>query len=147
MTCIYSAIDKDIMYRTAKSANKSRLQELISFAKLSGFQRLGIANCIAVQPYAEKLSELLRAAGFDVFILGCRDSNFDGREISEEMTGPCCDPISQAEYLNNAHTDFNIMVGLCLGHELIFQRHSHAEFTTFLVKDLATNHRTIENLE
>ncbi len=147
MTCVYSSFDKDLMYRTAKSTNKSRLQELINFAHISGFKRLGIANCVAVQPYADKLAELLRAAGFEVFTLGCRDSGLDGSEIAEDLAGPCCDPISQAEYLNNANTDFNIMVGLCLGHELIFQRHSKAEFTTFLVKDLATNNRTIENLE
>lgn len=147
MTCDYSSYDKDVMYRTAKSVNVSRLQELIDFAKLSGFKKLGVANCTAVQPYAEKLIELLQAAGFEVVSLGCRDSGLDAHEIHQDLSGPSCDPVSQAEFLNKENTDFNIMVGLCLGHELIFQQHTKAPYTTFLVKDLATNNKTVENLE
>lgn len=147
MSCDYSSYDKDVMYRTAKSVNVSRLQELINFAKISGFKKLGIANCTAVEPYAKKLIELLRAAGFEVVSLGCRDSGLDGHEVHPELSGPSCDPVSQAEFLNNQKTDFNILVGLCLGHELIFQQHIKSPYTTFLVKDLATNNKTIENLE
>ncbi len=147
MSCDYSSYDKDVMYRTAKSVNVSRLQELIDFAKLSGFKKLGIANCVAVTPYAQKLIELLRAAGFEVVALGCRDSGLDAHDINPELSGPSCDPLSQAEFLNKEKTDFNILVGLCLGHELVFQKHSQAPYTTFLVKDLATNNKTIENLE
>ena len=40
----------------------------------------------------------------------------------------------------------NINVGLCLGHELLFEQHSAAPVTTFLVKDFATGHKTVENL-
>ena len=43
-------------------------------------------------------------------------------------------------------TDLNINVGLCLGHELLFEQHSAAPVTTFLVKDFATGHKTVENL-
>ena len=62
------------------------------------------------------------------------------------MAGPCCDPVFQARYLNDRNTDFNINVGLCLGHGLLFQKYSNVEVTTFLVKDFATGHKTVENL-
>lgn len=146
MACNYTNQDKETMKISASAKSKSRLQELIDFAKLSGFKKIGIANCKGVQPYADKLAALLREAGFEVEAVNCKESGLDGCEICEEMAGSCCDPISQAEYLNRQKTDFNINVGLCLGHGLLFQKYSEAEVTTFLVKDFATNHKTVENL-
>lgn len=146
MTGEYNNEDKAVMKLTAQAKNKSRLQELIDFAKVSGFKKLGIANCKGVQPYANKLTELLREAGFEVVAVNCRESGLDACQIDPEMSGGCCDPLSQASVLNAAETDFNINVGLCLGHGLLFQKYSKAEVTTFLVKDFATGHKTIENL-
>lgn len=54
--------------------------------------------------------------------------------------------MSQAEYLNGKGTELNIIVGLCLGHGLLFEKHSAAPVTTFLVKDFATGHKTAESL-
>lgn len=146
MTCSYSEDDKKEMKLAAQAKNKSRLQELIDFAKLSGFKKLGIANCKGVQEYAERLAEILLAQGFEICAVNCKESGLQGCDICEEMDGPCCDPVSQAQYLNAAATDFNINVGLCLGHGLLFQKYSKAEVTTFLVKDFATNHKSVENL-
>lgn len=134
------------MKLTAKAKNKSRLQELIDYAKLAGYRRLGVANCKGVQPYADKLVQLLRAAGFEVASVNCRESGLDGAVICEDMSGGCCDPLAQADFLNGQGTELNINVGLCLGHGLLFQKYSDAEVTTFLVKDFATNHKTVENL-
>ena len=146
MTCDYKSEDCEVMIKSAKAKSKSRLQELTDFAKISGFKKLGIANCKGVQEYADKLVERLRAEGFDVVALNCKQSGLDGCEICEEMSGPCCDPISQAKYLNEQQTDFNINVGLCLGHGLLFQKYSKAEVTTFLVKSFAHNHNIVEAL-
>ena len=143
----YNIEDKKIMYNTFKARNKSRLQELINFAKESAFNKIGIANCKAVQPYAEKLANILTNAGFDVYSINCKDSGLDGKSVCDDMSGPCCDPISQAQYLNSKNTDININIGLCLGHGIIFSKHSIAPVTTFLVKDFATEHNPIENLK
>lgn len=143
----YTDDDKQTMLLAARARNKSRLQELIDYARFSGCQKLGIACCKAVLPYAEKLTEKLEQAGFEVYGIHCKQSGLDGAEIAPELSGPCCDPVSQAEYLNRCGTDLNVEVGLCLGHGLLFRRHSRAPVTTFLVKDFATGHKTIENLE
>lgn len=147
MTCDYKNEDCEMMKKAAKAKNKSRLQELVDFAKISGFKKLGIANCKGVQEYADKLVKKLEAEGFDVIALNCKESGLDGCEICEEMSGPCCDPISQAKYLNEQNTDFNINVGLCLGHGLLFQKYSKAEVTTFLVKSFAHNHNIVDALD
>ncbi len=146
MVCMYDARDRKVMEISFRTKNKSRLQELIDFIKISGFKKIGIANCKAVQKYADKLADILKGQGFDVVAVNCRESGFDGCSICAEMAGPCCDPLFQAYFLNERQTDFNINVGLCLGHGLLFQKHSKADVTTFLVKDFATGHKTVDNL-
>ena len=143
----YNQEDKNIMYKTFKSRNKSRLKELVAFAKECNFRKIGIANCKAVQIYADRLKEILLEAGFDVFTINCKDSGFDGTCISDSMSGPCCDPLSQAIFLNSQQTELNINVGLCLGHGIIFAKHSNAPVTTLLVKDFETGHNIIEALK
>lgn len=147
MTGSYNIEDKSVMINATKAQNKSRLQELIDFAKISGFTRLGIATCKVLQSYADKLAELLKSAGFEVYTINCRESGLDSSIICEEMSGSCCDPLSQADYLNSMQTELNIEVGLCLGHGLLFRKYSKAMVTTFLVKDFVTKHKTIQNLE
>jgi len=55
-------------------------------------------------------------------------------------------PILQAEVLNNEKTDLNIMMGLCVGHDILFLKHSKAETTPLVVKDRATGHNPIAAL-
>jgi uncharacterized metal-binding protein len=142
----YTDDDKNLMIRAARARNKSRLQELIDYTRLSGYKKIGIANCKGVQPLADRLEALLKDAGFEVYAMNCKQSGLDGAALCPDLAGPSCDPISQAEYLNACNTDFNINVGLCLGHGLLFQKHSRAEVTTFLVKDFATGHKTVDYL-
>lgn len=145
----YSTEDKEEMRRAnvaRVNAHKSRLQELIEFIKVSGFTKIGVANCLSMQKYADKLVEILRQEGLEICQINCKASGLDGCVICEEMKGSCCDPISQAEFLNSEQTEFNINVGLCLGHGLLFQKYSQAPVTTFIVKDFAHNHNVTESL-
>lgn len=144
MTCDYCCEDKDLMKISAQVKNKSRLKELVDFVKAFGFKKIGVANCKGVQEYADKFIALLKSEGLNVVSINCKESGLDGCEICDEMSGPCCDPISQAKFLNTEHTDFNINFGLCLGHGLLFQKYSQAEVTTFLVKDFAHGHNVME---
>ena len=147
MDSLYDDVDKGVMIASHYSRNKSRLLELIGFIKSSGFTRVGVANCLSMQVFADKLVQILKDNGLEVFSINCKQSGLNGREICEEMKGPCCDPISQAVYLNEKKTELNINVGLCLGHGLLFQKHSVAPVTTFVVKDPLNKHNVIENLK
>ncbi|MBQ8784714.1 MAG: DUF1847 domain-containing protein [Alphaproteobacteria bacterium] len=142
----YNQADIETMIISAQARDKSRLQELIRFAHLSGYKKIGIANCAGVQKYAENLMRILVSEGFEVFSINCKQSGLKGEELSTELNGPSCDPVSQAEYLSQCKTDINIEVGLCLGHGLLFSKHSQAPVTTFLVKDFSTEHKTVECL-
>lgn len=147
MKDLYDSDDMKLMQISCVSLNKSRLQELIDFAKNAGFKRIGIANCISMQKYAEHLAALLKAAGFEVFGVNCREGGLDFADYMADRKGSSCDPAFQADYLNSMNTDLNINVGLCLGHGLIFNKKSKAMATTLIVKDFATKHHTVCQLE
>lgn len=59
----YTAEDKEFMCITNKACNKSRLAELISFIKLNGYRKIGVAYCFSVKAVAEKLKEFLPRKG------------------------------------------------------------------------------------
>jgi uncharacterized metal-binding protein len=54
-----------------------------------------------------------------------------------------CNPIAQAKFLNRAKTDFNILLGLCIGHDSLFLRYVRAFTTVFAVKDRVTGHNPL----
>jgi len=142
MENLYNDDDKKIMQAAFFAQNKSRLQELIKFSQAMNFKKIGVANCLSMQKYADILVQILRDAGFEVVAMNCKQSGLKHCDVLGENApaGPSCDPASQAEFLNSEKTDFNINVGLCLGHGYIFDKKSAAPNTTFIVRDFATNH-------
>ncbi|MDD2839987.1 MAG: DUF1847 domain-containing protein [Rickettsiales bacterium] len=145
---LYKKEDIEVMSITKNSLNKSRIQELINFAKNSNFKRIGVANCFSMQKYADKLIEILKKENFEVFAMNCKVSGLKTGDIfNDNSVAPSCDPLSQAKYLNDNNTDLNINVGLCLGHGILFQQYSKVPVTTIIVKDFQTNHNIREELE
>ncbi|RLB06163.1 MAG: hypothetical protein DRG83_00970 [Deltaproteobacteria bacterium] len=49
----------------------------------------------------------------------------------------------QAKILNAVGTDFNIVFGLCVGHDALFMRFSMALCTVLVVKDRVTGHNPL----
>ncbi len=54
-----------------------------------------------------------------------------------------CNPIGQALVLNKEKTDLNIILGLCIGHDILFTQHSAAPVTTLAVKDRVLAHNPL----
>jgi uncharacterized metal-binding protein len=44
---------------------------------------------------------------------------------------------------NRAETGVNVIVGLCLGHDMLFTKHSKAPVTTLVCKDRVTGHNPV----
>ena len=57
-----------------------------------------------------------------------------------------CNPIGQALFLNNAGTDFNIILGLCVGHDSLFIKYSDAPITVLSAKDRVLGHNPLAAL-
>ena len=123
----------------------TRIDEIMEYAKIRGMKRLGIATCYALMFESRLLSDILENNGFNVVSLSCLCGEVNPQDIG--MPGDIfCNPILQAEILNNEKTDLNIMVGLCVGHDILFLRHSKAETTPLIVKDRSTGHNPVAAL-
>jgi len=134
----------DIM-RRSHGNNLSRLEEIIEFARAAGFQKLGLAFCLGLKEEAALIARVL-AREFKIDSVICKLGGLDKDEhnmakIREDKCEVACNPIGQAKMLNKAATDLNIQMGLCLGHDILFQKYSTAPVTVLVVKDriLANN--------
>ena len=56
---------------------------------------------------------------------------------------PMCNTIAQALLLNGQKTQFNIALGLCVGHDSLFYKYSDALVTTLAAKDRVLGHNPL----
>lgn len=132
----------------AVNARWTRVEDTIAFARLMGYRKIGMATCIGLLDEADRLAAILTAQGLEPQSVCCKAGSIDKlelglREEDKVRPGtfePACNPIAQAEIFNRAGTDMNIIVGLCVGHDMLFARHSRAPVTTLVVKDRVTGH-------
>ena len=123
----------------------TRVDEIMEYAKIRGMKRLGIATCYALMSESRFLSDILESNGFEVVSISCLCGEVSPQDVG--MPGNIlCNPIMQAEVLNREKTDLNMMVGLCLGHDILFLRHCKAETTPLIVKDRALGHNPVAAL-
>lgn len=122
----------------------TRLEEIIGFAGQMEYKTIGIAHCVGLTNEAKKLKEILDQK-FKVAAICCKFSGIDKKDfeltqINSDRYEAICSPIGQAMVLNDLKTDLNIIVGLCVGHDILFTKYSQAPVTTFIVKDRVTGH-------
>lgn len=128
----------------ARLPGKNRVEEIRNYAKLAGLSRIGIANCVAVQKEADQLRGIL-ALDFEVFTIDCKCGKLPASEIiGPEAKGISCNPAGQAAYLAENKTELNIVMGLCVGHDMVFSAKSQTPSTTLIVKDREHKHNPIE---
>lgn len=133
---------------------KPRLQEVMEFCERMEYKRLGLAFCGGLTNEAELLCEVLEKNEFQIVSVSCKCGGIPKEKIGvkdEEKIRiggfePMCNPIAQAELLNDADTDFNIMLGLCVGHDSLFLKHIKGYATVFAVKDRVTGHNPLAAL-
>ena len=138
----------------AVNARWTRVEDTIAFAKLMGYQRIGIATCIGLLDECERLAAILKAQGFTPLSVCCKAGSIDKMELGLKETDkvrpgtfePACNPVAQARICNDLKTDMNIIVGLCVGHDMLFNKHSDAPVTTLVVKDRVTGHNPVAAL-
>lgn len=126
-----------------------RLSELIYFCLEMKYRRIGVAYCMDLAEPARMLVMVLRRF-FDVSSVCCRIGGATLREPTGAAPGTrpsrghdrtACNPVGQAKALEQAGSELNVMVGLCMGADCVFARASTIPATTLFVKDksLANN--------
>ena len=123
----------------------TRVEETIEFAKRMGAKKIGIGTCMGLLDEAKIFTKILRKHGFEVYGVCCKTGSVDKLQIGLEVKDPkkvpkICNPILQAQVLNEAGTDLNIAFGLCVGHDSLFYKYSDALVTTLVAKDRVTGH-------
>ena len=119
---------------------RPRIEEALDFAREMKFSKVGFAACVAFGKELEVIRRLFEQAGIEVFSAGCQigRSSATDRGLPHLEAYPdnsTCNPIAQAEILNKAQTQLNYIIGLCMGHDILFTRYSRAPVSTLIVKD------------
>ncbi|MDR2422971.1 MAG: DUF1847 domain-containing protein [Deltaproteobacteria bacterium] len=126
----------------------TRLEETVVFAVKLGAKKMGVASCLSFLDESAIYAKAARSAGLEVMTVGCKVGSMDKTEIGlpeshkfcpGEMEA-CCNPILQAKVLNDWDSDVNVSMGLCVGHDYLFTKHSKAPAVTLAVKDRVLGH-------
>ena len=131
--------------------SKNRIEEVMIYARNMDFKRLGLAFCIGLSDQARVVSALFEKQGFDVISGCCMTGGFSSDDVglSEEDKiytdgrQPQCNPVGQALIINKFGTDLNVLLGLCVGDDSIFIKHSEAPVTVLAVKDRVNFHNPL----
>jgi uncharacterized metal-binding protein len=132
----------------------TRVEEIVQFAKRMGYKKIGIANCIGFIDHSYVLSCILESHGFEVVSVACKNGNIpkediglaESQKIRPGQFEAMCNPISQAELLNAHGCDFNVVMGLCVGHDSLFFKHAKALTTVLVTKDRVLGHNPVAAL-
>ena len=87
----------------------------------------------------ETISAVCKAGGLSKSELGLSGEDLLNPEQPESM----CNPVLQAELMNRAQVDFNVLLGLCVGHDTLALRHLEAPATVLAVKDRMLGHNPL----
>ncbi|TBW35523.1 DUF1847 domain-containing protein [Siculibacillus lacustris] len=132
----------------------NRVEETVAFARRIGVRRIGIATCFGLIEETRVLVKILRLAGFETVAALCKVGSVDKTEIgiAEALKikpggfEASCNPILQARLLNRHETGLNLIMGLCVGHDILFTKHSQAPVSTLVVKDRVLGHNPVAAL-
>ena len=123
---------------------KTRVEELIIFCREMDMKKIGVAFCVGLAEEARVLCSYLRRH-FSVSSVCCKvcgvaKEDFSLPKINDERYEAMCNPLMQARVLEEENTELNLLVGLCIGHDILFNTYSHAPVTTLIVKDRVLTH-------
>ncbi|HMK48157.1 MAG TPA: DUF1847 domain-containing protein [Methanocella sp.] len=145
----------------------TRIEDLIDFARQMGYKKIGLAFCGALSYEARILTGILENKGFTTVSVNCKsgaiskmdiglpETEVAALQVKRDLGGlkiklakyePSCNPIGQALVLNDEGTDFNVIVGLCLGHDTLFIKHSKAPVTVLIAQDRRLFHNPVAAL-
>lgn len=145
----YSVDNLNVMRHAEEALERgaSRLVEIRNFALKSGYKKIGLAHCMAVSKEAELVKQFL-SKDFEVLAIDCKTGRLPKSDfLGEGAVGISCNPLGQAEFLAANGVEMNIVMGLCVGHDMVFSVNSKVPTTTLLVKDRVHKHNPLEGIK
>lgn len=144
--------DMGIMEASASvPKNIPRLEEVARYIENMSIERVGVAFCKGLQKEGRVIHKFLEDRGIEVYSVVCGNGGIDRGEVgikkNSDVFEISCNPLGQGSVLNKLKTEMNIAVGLCVGHDMLFNKYSEAPVTTLIVKDRINSHNPIEALK
>ena len=111
-----------------RAGTLSRLQETIAFANQMNYKRIGLAYCYGMEKEVQLIADIIRNNGLNVRAVSCTIGGIPQNEVTQE------------------NVDLVLMIGLCMGHDILFQREVKIDCTTLVVKDRVFNHAPLKEI-
>lgn len=145
--------DRERGYERVRPA-KPRLEEILEFIGRTGYRKIGLAFCMGLRKEAAAVERLFSSKGLEMVSAICKVGRVpkehlglaEDQRIAVGQFESMCNPILQAELLNRAGTEFNVLLGLCVGHDSLFFKYGEAPCTVLAVKDRVTGHNPLAPL-
>lgn len=141
--------------RGTTMAVRPRIREIAELAKRMNVKKVGVTFCAGLSDEAKRAVEILEDHGLVIHSVCCKCGAVDkvklGVPKEYKISDPDkfeagCNPMVQAEVLNKAGTGFNVIIGLCVGHDMLFTIGSKAPVTTLIAKDRVAGHNPLATL-
>jgi uncharacterized metal-binding protein len=131
-----------------RAGTLSRIEELIEFAREMEYRKVGLAYCYGMESLAKDVRNLFMRAGIPAVGISCTVGAFSQSSINEasDLPGVSCNPVNQAAQLTAEGVDLAVVIGLCLGHDIIFNREFRKDVTTLVVKDRTNDHSPVAGI-
>jgi uncharacterized metal-binding protein len=142
--------DKDQGYGALRPI-KPRILEIMEFAQKMDYRRLALAFCVGLRREAAIVHSIFEDHGFEVISVACKVGRV-AKEVlgltEQEKLAPgnfesMCNPVLQAELANHYESQFNVLLGLCVGHDSLFLKYAKAPCTILAVKDRLLGHNPL----
>ena len=141
---------RELGYARVRPA-KPRIEEILDFIGKMGYKKIGMAFCLGLRHEAVIVERFFASHGLEMVTVICKVGRVpkehlgltDGDKISMGTFETMCNPILQAQVLNSEKTEFNILLGLCVGHDSLFFKYADAPCTVLAVKDRVTGHNPL----
>mgnify|MGYP001344391753 CR=1 FL=1 len=130
---------------------KPRILEVIEFSKKMGFRRVALIFCIGLRKEASVVHKIFADHGLDVISIACKVGRVpkevmgltEDQKVSPGSFESMCNPILQARLANHYQSQFNVLLGLCVGHDSLFFKYAEAPCTVLAVKDRLLGHNPL----
>lgn len=130
---------------------KPRIEEILDFIGKMGYKKIGLAFCLGLRNEAAIVEKFFSAHGLEMASAICKVGRVPKEELGladEDKIAvgefeTMCNPILQAKVLNSEKTEFNVLLGLCVGHDSLFFKYAEAPCTVLAVKDRVTGHNPL----
>lgn len=136
----------------SENVKRTKLEEIIIYAKRLGYKKIGIAFCVEYEREAKLIYDIL-SRFFEVFSVCCKVCGIEKASIGLKISDgtdfeASCNPVAQAMLLNSDLTDLNIMIGLKTGYDILFSQYSEAPAISLPYQELPKfGDSEIDNIE